>query len=148
MFTLLKVVGERARSPTTFVMITNQKCQLYPLLFRKSRLHSAFVLLQIYEIFTRILKSSYEVLFRILPITYSICLTYLCPIVIWKNTEQNSLITHGLIVSYIVRQGFVAHLYTFIFQELFKIATSYLHISLSHLIHNCLHNDFLLSLLG
>ena len=29
MFTLLKVVGERARSPTTFVMITNQKCQLY-----------------------------------------------------------------------------------------------------------------------
>jgi len=28
-FTLLKVVGERARSPTTFVMITNQKCQLY-----------------------------------------------------------------------------------------------------------------------
>ncbi|MBQ6688522.1 MAG: hypothetical protein IJN02_04725, partial [Bacteroidales bacterium] len=43
MFTLLKVVGERARSPTTFVMITNQKCQLYPkaptfeVLFRKSR---------------------------------------------------------------------------------------------------------------
>ena len=29
MFTLLKVVGERVRSPTTFVMITNQKCQLY-----------------------------------------------------------------------------------------------------------------------
>ena len=29
MFTLLKVVGELARSPTTFVMITNQKCQLY-----------------------------------------------------------------------------------------------------------------------
>ena len=33
MFTLLKVVGERARSPTTFVMITNQKCQLYQLMF-------------------------------------------------------------------------------------------------------------------
>ena len=30
MFTLLKVVGERARSPTTFVMITNHFCQLYP----------------------------------------------------------------------------------------------------------------------
>ena len=29
MFTLLKVVGERARSPTTFVMITNHFCQLY-----------------------------------------------------------------------------------------------------------------------
>ena len=34
MFTLLKVVGERARSPTTFVMITNQKCQLYRKLHR------------------------------------------------------------------------------------------------------------------
>ena len=33
MFTLLKVVGERARSPTTFVMITNQKCQLYQNVF-------------------------------------------------------------------------------------------------------------------
>ena len=29
MFTLLKVVGELARSPTTFTMITNHVCQLY-----------------------------------------------------------------------------------------------------------------------
>ena len=29
---MLKVVGERARSPTTFVMITNHFCQLYPFL--------------------------------------------------------------------------------------------------------------------
>ena len=29
MFTLVKVVGERARSATTFTMITNHVCQLY-----------------------------------------------------------------------------------------------------------------------
>ena len=29
MFTLIKVVGERARSATTFTMITNNVCQLY-----------------------------------------------------------------------------------------------------------------------
>ena len=39
MFTLLKVVGERARSPTTFVMITNQKCQLY----RRKRVFKIFL---------------------------------------------------------------------------------------------------------
>ncbi len=43
MFTLLKVVGERARPPTTFVMITNQKCQLYPFMEILKTVHESVV---------------------------------------------------------------------------------------------------------